>query len=143
MIYGAGLGVRLLVFTFGARFRFGDFPDWELWTLNVEGGIHIPIGRVEPYVTFGGGYASLGAWNKSKIGSDMRRADGLGLRAGVGLDFYPTNTFSVGANFTGDILFLTRASDIPLDPVPVLLYPDGGSGIGLGGTLSAVFGLHF
>jgi len=46
MVYGAGLGMRLLVFTFGARFRFGDFPDWELWTLNAEAGMHIPLGRV-------------------------------------------------------------------------------------------------
>jgi hypothetical protein len=146
MMYGAGLGMRLLVFTFGARFRFGDFPDWELWTLNAEAGMHIPIGLIEPYVTLGGGYASLGAWNKSKLGSDMQNATGLDVRAGVGVDFYLTNTLSIGGNFTGDMLFLSRASDnIVLRPPPGVLPPppDGGSGIGLGGTLSAVLGLHF
>jgi hypothetical protein len=146
MMYGAGLGMRLLVFTFGARFRFGNFPDWQLWTLNAEAGLHIPIGRVEPYVTLGGGYASLGAWNESKGGADMKQAHGFAARAAFGIDFYLTNTFSIGGNFTGDMLFLSRASDnivvrppsgVPSPP------PDGGSGIGLGGTLSAVFGLHF
>ncbi len=123
MVYGAGLGMRLLEFTFGARFRFGDFPDWELWTLNVEGGMHIPLGRVEPYITLGAGYASLGAWNKSKVGSDMRNATGLDVRAGVGVDFYLTNTFSIGGNFTGDVLFLSRASDVVLSPQPRSLLP--------------------
>jgi hypothetical protein len=146
MVYGAGLGMRLLVFTFGARFRFGDFPDWELWTLNAEAGMHIPIGRIEPYVTVGGGYASLGAWNKSKVGSDLKNAHGFDARAAVGVDFYLTNTFSIGGNFSGDMLFLSRASDnIVIRPPSGVLPPppDGGSGIGLGGTLSAVLGLHF
>lgn len=149
MVYGAGFGMRLLVFTFGARFRFGDFPDWELWTLNAQAGVHIPLGRVEPYVTLGGGYASLGAWNKSKVGSDypfwegfsndLKNAHGFDARIGAGVDFYLTNTFSIGGNFTGEMLVLSRARSAPAalpDSVP------GGSGIGLGATLSAVFGLH-
>jgi hypothetical protein len=146
MVYGAGLGLRLLVFTFGARFRFGNFPDWELWTLNAEAGMHIPIGRVEPYVTLGGGYASLGAWNKSKVGPDMKQAHGFDARAGFGVDFYLTNTFSVGGNFTGDLLILSRSRNpayiTPAFQSPGLAGTDG-SGIGLGGTLSAVLGLHF
>jgi hypothetical protein len=144
MMYGAGLGMRLLVFTFGARFRFGNFPDWELWTLNAEAGMHIPIGRIEPYVTLGGGYASLGAWNKSKVGPEMKQAHGFDARAGFGVDFYLTNTFSVGGNFTGDMLILSRAGSVlgPQGSVLVAAQPSG-SGIGLGGTLSAVLGLHF
>ena len=63
MGYGAGLGVRLLAFTFGARFRFGNFSDWQLWTLGAEAGMHIPLGRLEPYFSFGAGYASLGGFN--------------------------------------------------------------------------------
>jgi hypothetical protein len=142
MMYGAGLGMRLLVFTFGARFRFGNFPDWELWTLNAEAGMHIPIGRIEPYVTLGGGYASLGAWNKSKVGSDLKNAHGFDARVGVGVDFYLTNTFSIGGNFSGDMLILSRSSSTTaVGPDPGVLA--GGSGIGLGGTLSAVLGLHF
>ncbi|HEY5377650.1 MAG TPA: hypothetical protein VIK01_28415 [Polyangiaceae bacterium] len=142
MVYGAGLGVRLLVFTFGARFRFGNFPDWELWTLNAEAGMHIPIGRVEPYVTLGGGYASLGAWNKSKVGSDLKNAHGFDARVGAGVDFYLTNTFSIGGNFTGDMLILSRSGSVTAVG-PAAVSSPGGSGIGLGGTFSAVLGLHF
>ena len=40
--YGAGLGIRLLVFTLGAHFRMGTFSDFRLWTLNLEGGMHVP-----------------------------------------------------------------------------------------------------
>ncbi|HEY1536988.1 MAG TPA: hypothetical protein VGF76_23370 [Polyangiaceae bacterium] len=142
MVYGAGLGMRLLVFTFGARFRFGDFPDWQLWTLNAEAGMHIPIGRIEPYLTLGGGYASLGAWNKSKVGADMKQAHGLDVRAGAGVDFYLTNTFSIGGNLTGDMLVLSRSGSSSALGPEVFSSPSG-SGIGLGGTLSAVLGLHF
>ncbi len=41
---GAGLGVRLLAFTVGARFRYANFSDWALWTLGAEAGMHIPLG---------------------------------------------------------------------------------------------------
>jgi hypothetical protein len=145
MMYGAGLGMRLLVFTFGARFRFGNFPDWQLWTLNAEAGMHIPIGRVEPYVTLGGGYASLGAWNAAKGGSDLKQAHGFDARASAGVDFYVTNTFSIGGNLSGDMLILSRAAMPSSSFAGASLAPldQAGSGIGLGGTLSLVFGLHF
>ncbi len=147
MNYGAGLGVRLLVFTFGARFRFGNFPDWQLWTLNAEAGMHIPLGRVEPYVTFGGGYASLGGYDKSKLnGFALNSAHGFDVRGGFGVDVYLTNTFSVGGNLTGDILYLSRkSSESVTTPGGAVVSPGvpSGSGVGGGMTLSAVLGLHF
>jgi hypothetical protein len=144
MSYGAGVGVRLLVFTLGARFRFASFSDWQVWTLGPEVGMHIPLGRLEPYFTLGAGYASLGGYDKS-LALVPEGAKGLNVRAGAGLDFYLTNTFSVGANLSGDLLFLSRsASARPAgDPGAMSPYFSDGSGIGLGGTLSAVLGLHF
>ena len=147
MTYGAGLGVRLLVFTLGARFRFGNFPDWQTWTLNAEGGMHIPLGRVEPYVTFGGGYASLAAYNKDKLaGVPLAAAHGFNVRAGAGVDWYLTNTFSVGGNLTGEMLYLSRGLAAPAtfgSDFARSYRAESGSGIGLGATLSAVLGLHF
>lgn len=144
--YGAGLGVRLLVFTVGARFRFSNFSDWQLWTLGPEVGMHIPLGRLEPYFTLGAGYASLGGY-KSQGGFTPEGAHGLNVRAGAGLDFYLTNTFSVGANLSGDLLFLSRSASpaisLPGASPSAGVYGSDGSGIGLGGTLSAVLGLHF
>jgi len=66
LLYGAGVGVRLLVFTAGVRFRLGSFSAWQLWTLDAEGGLRIPIGRLEPYFTVGAGYASLGSFSADK-----------------------------------------------------------------------------
>ena len=155
--YGAGLGVRLLVFTVGARFRLGNFEDWQVWTLNAEAGLRIPLGRVEPYFTLGGGYASLGDVKGSDLGADLKsagvKANGLDVRGGVGVDVYLTNTFSVGGNLTGEVLFLGRSAKasavVPPGGAPQqeldaqAVYAQHGSGIGAGATLSAVLGLHF
>jgi len=155
MVYGAGLGVRLLVFTLGARFRLGDFSAWNLWTLNAEAGLHVPLGRVEPYLTLGGGYASLGAFSASNLGGagSVNGAKGFDARAGFGLDFYLTNTFTVGGNLTADVLFLSRSGNAQASATPGVgtpeqqaaaqVYAKDGSSIGAGATLSAVLGLHF
>ncbi|HEX2673540.1 MAG TPA: hypothetical protein VHM25_21810 [Polyangiaceae bacterium] len=140
MTYGAGLGVRLLAFTLGARFRFGNFSDWQLWTLGAEAGMHIPLGRLEPYFTVGAGYASLGGFKSDVVAN----AHGLDVRGSAGLDFYLSNTFSVGANLSGDLLFLSRSATASTSALPaVTIYNQDGSGIGAGGTLSLVLGLHF
>ena len=156
MVYGAGLGVRLLAFTVGARFRYGNFSDWHLWTLAAEAGMHIPLGRLEPYFTLGVGYASLGGYESAVTaagpsGLIVHGSAGLDVNGSAGLDFYLTNTFSVGAKLSGDALFLSRKAD----RTPLVLttdpnrsnawqaYQADGSGIGVGGTLSVVLGLHF
>jgi hypothetical protein len=147
MGYGAGLGVRLLAFTLGARFRFGNFSDWQLWTLGAEGGMHIPLGRLEPYFTLGAGYASLGGFKSDAFSAHSPSAHGFNLRGGVGLDVYLSNTFSIGGNLSGDLLFLSRSGSSNFAPVPPASsagasYAADGSGIGAGGTLSLVLGLH-
>lgn len=151
MNYGAGLGVRLLAFTLGARFRFGNFSDWQLWTLDAEAGLHIPLGRIEPYFSFAAGYASLAGFDSAQLGSAPNRARGLDLRGGAGLDVYLSNAFSVGANLSADVLFLSRkaASGAASGTAnaeqqrAASVYASDGSGIGVGATLSAVAGLHF
>jgi len=152
MGYGAGLGVRLLAFTLGARFRFGNFSDWQLWTLGLEGGMHIPLGRIEPYFTFGAGYASLGGFKQATVSAWDPSARGLDLRGAVGLDVYLSNTFSIGGNLSGDLLFLSRSAS-GARPLPAGASQEeqavnafygsrDGSGIGAGGMLSLVLGLH-
>lgn len=152
MGYGAGIGARLLAFTLGARFRFGNFSDWQLWTLGAEAGMHIPLGRIEPYFTFGAGYASLGGIKPTGAASALNpSAHGLDLRGSAGLDAYLSDTFSIGANLSGDLLFLGRspAAPTPLPPASnpeeqhaIDVYTQHGSGIGAGGMLSLVLGLH-
>ncbi len=152
-MYGAGLGARLLAFTFGARFRFANFEDYQLWTLNAEAGFHVPLGRLEPYGSLGVGYASLGDFKHKDrdlvtTGASVK-ANGVDARIGAGLDYYVTNTLSVGANLTGEVLFLGRSAYSATSSTQIGViqltspYAQHGSGIGVGGTLSAVIGLHF
>lgn len=134
LVAGAGLGVRIIYLTFGARFRYAPLPDWTLWTVGAEGGLHIPIGSLEPYFTLGLGYVNV----KPKEGElDAQGFDG---RLGAGIDYYLTNMFSVGANLTGDILVLS-GSKVPA--VPDSGATENGSSVGAGVTLTAVMGLHF
>ncbi|HET7545012.1 MAG TPA: hypothetical protein VFK05_34335 [Polyangiaceae bacterium] len=145
MGYGAGLGARLLAFTFGARFRFGNFPDWQLWTLGAEAGMHIPLGRWEPYFSLGVGYASLGGFKPDELSAFKPSAHGANVRGAVGLDVYLSNTFSVGGNLSGDLLFLSRSASAAVPLLPgssAAVYAQDGSGIGAGGMFSLVLGLH-
>jgi hypothetical protein len=141
LVYGAGAGVRILVFTVGARFRLGSFEDWRLWTLGAEGGLRIPIGKLEPYFTVGVGYASVGSFANEVAAASGAKIWGVNARLGGGLDYYLSNTFSVGGSFTGDMLFLSRAGVSGGDEAA--FYAEDGSAIGAGATLTAVVGLHF
>jgi len=147
LVYGAGLGVRILVFTAGVRFRLGSFSAWQLWTLNAEGGLRIPLGSLEPYFTVGGGYASLGSFSTTAPASSKADVKGFDARVGAGLDYYLSNTFSVGANLTGEMLFLSRSkvsgASVSTSGNEAAVYGKDGSSIGAGASLTAVVGLHF
>jgi hypothetical protein len=58
LVAGAGLGLRLVFLTFGARFRYAPLPDVKLWTLGAEAGIHAPFGALELNGSLGLGYAA-------------------------------------------------------------------------------------
>jgi len=143
LVYGAGLGVRLLVFTAGVRFRLGSFSDWQLWTLGAEGGLRIPLGSLEPYFTVGAGYASLGSFSTSAPAASKADAKGFNARLGAGIDYYLSSTFSLGANLSGDLLFLSRSGKASASGEEAAVYGKDGSSIGAGATLTAVVGLHF
>lgn len=151
--FGAGAGVRLIFLTAGARFRFASFSAWKLWTLGAEFGFRIPLGSLEPYFTFGGGYAALGSFDSSAglaaagIEAQDLSARGFNLRGGAGFDYYFGHTLSVGANLSGDLLFLSRGkvTTQPQGTPPDLavLYAEDGSSIGGGVALTGLIGLHF
>lgn len=152
LLYGAGLGVRLVFITLGARFRLGQFTEWDLWTLNAELGIHIPLGAVEPYFTLGGGYASMGSFDSGNLGGSLRSEDvdikGYDIRGGFGLDVYVSDTVSIGGNLTGEMLVLSRPGVDPSrlqggTPDQQEVYKADGSSIGAAVALTGVVGLHF
>ena len=152
-LYGFGAGLRLIFLTLGARFRLGDFSAWQLWTLDAEAGLHMPIGRVEPYFNFAAGYASVGAFGGASSAINLQNTGvnihGWNARAGFGMDVYITRVFSVGALMTGEMLYLKR-SHINIAPTgnPAVdeaakVYANDGSSIGGAATLTGVVGLHF
>jgi hypothetical protein len=133
LVAGAGLGVRLVFLTFGARFRYAPLPEVKLWTLGAEAGIHAPFGALELNGALGLGYVSGGFGD---IGPSFA---GFDARLGGGLDYYFTNLFSLGANLSGDVMVLKRSECVFPTPSPCV---QGKSTAGaVSGT--AVFGLHF
>jgi len=149
---GAGLGVRLMFITIGARARMGMFEQYKATTLNAELGWHLPLGSIEPYFTIGGGYAFLSSLEAARWGSSDASVRGFDIRGGFGLDYYVTPVFSIGGNLTGDFLFLSRKAVTPdssaiqpggLDVAAQKAAKSDGSSVGASFTSSIVLGLHF
>lgn len=151
-LYGAGLGVRLIFITIGAQFRIATFSNYDLWTLNGQVGLKIPLGRFEPYGTLGGGYASLGSFTGSNLtGGQHVTVGGYDIRLGGGLDFYVTPVFSVGACLTFDVVGLTRSGNFQAlsgsgstgSGVQAQVLAADGSSVGSAFSGTLVLGLHF
>jgi hypothetical protein len=165
LLLGAGVGLRLIFLTIGPRFRLGTFSSWQMWSANLEAGLHLPMGRVEPYFTVGGGYTSIGAFDAANTTVDLKGAGvnirGWNARAGFGLDIYVTNVVTIGANLTGDALFLKRPKPDTAPKVPCanpnnctadeqqaqqkldMVYRNDGTSVGAAMTITGVVGLHF
>jgi len=161
--FGLSLGARLVFLTIGARMSGTFFDDdsvdrtvgsYELWTLGGEIGFRPRILIVEPYVLLGVGYATFGGISDAlggvTQGLDM---DGVDARTALGLDIYPSPTFSFGARLTGDMFFLGRKG-VPVrdlaEPETVNNLGDAraraleadGSSIGGGWSFTGNLGLH-
>jgi hypothetical protein len=151
LLLGAGAGVRLIFLTAGARFRLGSFSAWQLWTLDAELGLRIPLGALEPYFTFAGGYARMGSFDASSaFSTNDINVRGFNLRGAFGLDYYLARSFSLGANLSGDVLFLSRpkvtqqpTGNDPQGQAAAQVYAQDGTSIGAGFAVTAVAGLHF
>ena len=163
-MFGLGAGVRLLIFTLGARARLHQLSAFSLWTVNGELGFHIPIARFDPYLSLHGGYAFVGSLDNASVASPDPSVPSPagdtsvhGFNGGIsaGMDYYITSLFSLGVDGTGDFLFLKRppvglpasVSSLPAaqqqriknDPI----YSKSGDSAGFGFSLSLHAGLHF
>jgi len=156
---GAGVGARLLFLTLLLRARVGVFDSGQLYRIGPEVGFHVPLGRVEPHVALGLGYAAVGGLRDTVGGA--AEADlalrGFYTRASAGLDYFPTPAFSLGFDLSGDLLVLVRPA-ISSDVVQLIQASPSvdaahkasaslltSTGTGVGGTVAvtAVAGLHF
>ena len=161
--FGLGGGLRLLFLTVGPRFRSGSFDQWSLWTLDAEAGIHLPLGRVEPYFTFAAGYAKLVTGDAFALAPTDVTIRGFNARIGMGIDYYADKHFTIGVTATGEILAMSRPGaslttspqaeaakcEMIMDPAQkqqcasAAVYSADGSSLGMAGTLGAALGLHF
>jgi len=151
-LYGVGLGARIVFITVGARFRIATFTNYDLWTINGEVGLRIPLGKFEPYFSLGGGYASLGAFSGTNFnGGSGVTVGGYDIRAGGGLDFYITPVFSVGAALSFEVIGLTRSGNLQAltgmgstgSGVEAQVQAADGSSVGSAFSGTFVAGLHF
>jgi hypothetical protein len=94
---------------FSADQRF-EMDSLYLWSVDGELAFHLFSGaRVEPYLLLGAGYTSLNGIEDAVPGVEgAYRVRGVNARGGIGLDYYATETFSIGALATAELLFLTR-----------------------------------
>ena len=148
--FSAAAGIRLLYLTVGPRFRFAHFTDWDLWTLNLDIGWHIPLGNLEPYGILGGGFAKLGRSAEGIPGVGDVSISGFNVRLGGGVDYYLSSVLSVGGALHADLMRLSRAGTPPLrsagdpgSPAVIEAISRDASSLGLVLTAGAVVGLHF
>lgn len=113
-----GFGVRLLTLLIGARGSVATFHDstpghtvgnLQLYTVDLELAMRIPAGRLEPFLVLDGGYSVFGGLGDAVQGLGRGLdIDGANLRAGLGVAYYASSTFSMEARATGEVMFLAR-----------------------------------
>lgn len=159
--FSLGAGVRLVIFTLGVRARYHHLLSaYNMWQLNGEAGLKIPIGKLDFAFGFHGGYSFVGNLADAAVATntatptnaDAVKVRGFNVGLDLGLDYYVTPIFSVGAAVFADFLFLKRpALDKPggltaeqsaaLDADPLYQQSGTSAGFGVGGGLR--LGLHF
>jgi hypothetical protein len=126
---GLGLGVRLWFVSLTAR---GDvaFFNWtqgaafddqfRMYNLDLEIAFRAPLGRLEPYLMFGGGFSGLGGLSQV-LGPERREGSSRGgnVRAGLGLDYFMGRFGLLGLRGSVDGVFLSSTV-----PVLELLTPE-------------------
>ena len=138
----AGVGARLLFFTFGLRARLGISSLGKLGRIGGEIGMHLPFGRVEPHFELGAGYAAfLGGPTTASGGDSGLSMRGFTVRASGGVDFYVTPFFSLGGEVGAELVGLTRPAVASAMKTSALA--SDASALGGAFTLTAGPGLHF
>ncbi|MDI1444378.1 hypothetical protein [Polyangium sp. 6x1] len=162
-VIGAGLGLRLVFITIGARGRVGFFNTYDVFSVGGEVGLHLPLGNLEPHFELGGGYTALGSFKSAlqngaaATALENTQIHGFYVRGQAGLDYYVTPIFSIGVSASAEVLGLTRpgldpskVTEIQSDPNLTSLQQARaevlkaeGSSYGAAVTGTAVLGLHF
>lgn len=147
--FGVAAGIRLFILTLGARANLNALSSFNLWQMDAELGIHIPIGHWEPYFGLHGGYCFVGSLNDGLSASPNLSVTGGDAGAQIGLDYYFNHFVSLGIDVSGNALFLSRpATTLPasvssqLTPSQQAVYQQSGDSVGLGVAPSLRLGFH-
>ncbi len=159
-----GAGVRLSFFTLGLRGHVASFQNdsptqtvgaWQIWTLDAEAGLRVPLNRLEPHVSIAAGYASFGGFEDAVRGlSSGLDVHGVDARLDGGVDYWVTHEISLGADASGGLLFVARpgvsARDLAmpkqigtLDDAEARVLEANGSSVGWTFALTGDVGVHF
>ncbi|HEX8792243.1 MAG TPA: hypothetical protein VF765_14915 [Polyangiaceae bacterium] len=160
----AGAGVRFGFLTLGLRGRVATFENesasssvtsWNIWSLDAELGVRVPLRTIEPHIALAGGYSSFGGFNDAVnglgAGLDVHGVDG---RLDAGVDFWVTHALSLGVNASGELLALARPGvsvrDLAtpqqvgtLNEAKARVLEANGSSVGSALALTANLGVHF
>ncbi len=142
-----GVGLRLVIFTLGPRVRYHTLSAFEMWQINGEFAMHVPVRKWDGYVGLHGGYSYIGHFSRSAFSdassttpSEDLRVRGWDVGLQVGLDYYFSHYLSVGGGLSGEILFLRRPA-LATAKDPQFGVAGGAVGFGLVATLDGA--LHF
>jgi hypothetical protein len=159
-----GLGARLVFLSLGVRGRVGAFSNssveqsvgaWQVWTLDAELGIHVPLGALQPRIVFAFGYTTFGGFGDAITGLRQGlNVNGVDAGLGLGFDYYVTPVLSLGLTVNGLALALSRpgvsirnlatAENVTtIDQAKARLLQGDGSSWGGALTVSGAVGLHF
>lgn len=105
---GLGAGFRLYWVTLGAQATVANYSGFELGTVGLDVGLHLPIPVVRPYLRVGIGYAWMGNASMRKPALSTTDVYGYAIDAGLGLDIKLARFLSLGAGFDVAFLNMTR-----------------------------------
>lgn len=161
--FSLGAGVRFVVLVLGARARYNALAAFNMWQLNGEVGLKLPIASSDILIGAHGGYSFVGSLGQASVATDTTTpadTDQVKIRGfNAGLDFaydyYVSPMFSVGAGAIGDFLFLNRPpvskpagfEQLPVEQQNAInndpLYQKSGTSAGFQAALFLRLGLHF
>jgi len=114
--FSLGAGLRFVILVLGARLRHNALSTFNMWQINGEAGLKIPVSSFDILFGLHGGYSFVGRLGDAGVAtntttpasSDAVSIRGFNAGIDVGFDYYVSPLFSVGAGILGDFLFLNR-----------------------------------
>jgi hypothetical protein len=138
---GVGAGFRIYWITLGAQATLASYFGFELGTVGLDIGLHLPIPIVQPYLRVGFGYAWMGDADYTDPMLSRTDVYGYAIDAGLGLDIKLARFLSLGAGFDAAFLNMTRQALTDGNVTGVDIQEDGDA-VGLQIRLHAQLTFH-